>query len=68
MPSSSHHQHTQQSPTFTLSQLKMANLDTLLKPAGKRVSDDWETGVKALETIPGYTYSASMSLRMSCTA
>ena len=59
----SHHHHRHQT-SFTLPQIKISDFDGLLKPAGKRVSDDWETGVKALGNIAGYRYSAGMRLSL----
>lgn len=59
----SHSQPQQHSyASITLPQIKISDFEDLLKPAGKRVSDDWETGVKKLGSLPGYKYSASMSL------
>lgn len=69
---SSHHHYQQHHNSFTLPQIKVSDVDTLLKPAGQRISEDWESGVKALGSIPGYRYSAgksrlSLSLALSLT-
>lgn len=58
---SSHHHYQQHHNSFTLPQIKISDVDTLLKPAGQRISEDWESGVKALGSIPGYRYSAGKS-------